>query len=99
MKIVLGTLAAALLVVVIAGLWIIWSGGFDVATTWQDPPLWGWVLTTVREQSVERRSAGIEVPDLSDRSMINRGFRSYRDMCAGCHGKPGGAPSPLEPGP
>ena len=98
MKTVLSTLAAALIVIVTAALWIIWSGGFDVATTWQDPPLWAWALTTAREQSIARRSAGIEAPDLVDNAMIERGFRSYRDMCSGCHGTPGGTASALAQG-
>lgn len=98
MKIVIGTLAAALIIVVAAGLLIIQSGVFDVATTWQDPPLWRWVLTTARKRSVERRSAGMEVSDMADKAVIERGFQSYRDMCAGCHGTPGGAHSALAQG-
>jgi len=97
-RIAIGTLVAALIVVVAAGLLLMQAGVFNVSTTWQDPPAWRWLLSTVREQSVELRSAGIEVPDLVDSAMIDRGFRSYRDMCAGCHGAPGGTPSPLAKG-
>ena len=98
MKIVIGTLAVTLIAGLVAGLLIIQAGMFNVSTTWQDPAVWRWLLTTVREESIERRSAGIEIPDLAARAMITRGFQSYRDMCAGCHGKPGGAPSPLAQG-
>ena len=96
MKIVIGTLVATLIALAVAGLILIQAGVFNVSTNWQDPPAWRWLLATVREQSVEHRAAGIEVPDLDDEGMIERGFRSYRDKCAGCHGAPGGIPSPWD---
>ncbi len=98
MKIVIGTLTVSLIVAVTAGLLITHYGIFNVSTSWQDPPLWHWVLSTARERSVHRRAAGIEIPDLADKAMIERGFRSYRDMCTGCHGTPGGSASALAQG-
>jgi mono/diheme cytochrome c family protein len=65
------------------------SGLLDVAATTRDPGPARWLLEQTRESSVERRAAGIAVPDLSDPGQVPAGAHAYSEMCAGCHGAPG----------
>jgi mono/diheme cytochrome c family protein len=47
------------------------------------------LLETVRERSISRASADIQVPDLSSPELLLSGGPDYNDMCAQCHLKPG----------
>lgn len=71
----------------------------DVAAT---TPHWGitrWVLSTTMEHGVRRRAAGISVPaDLDQPARIGAGASEYREMCAACHGAPGGEASEIAKG-
>jgi len=92
--IALGTVVA----LVVAGLGVMHAGIFDVSTAWRDPALLRWVLVTTREASIERRARDIRAPDLTAADRVERGFRAYRDRCEACHGRPGGAQTPLAKG-
>lgn len=46
-------------------------------------------------QSVTLRSVDIDVPDLNDPAMIQRGAGHYEMVCAACHGSPGRPPEAL----
>ena len=65
------------------------SGLFNVAATVDDAAALSWLLGTTVEQSVERRSRGIEVPALTSRDMALAGLSTYTETCAQCHGEPG----------
>lgn len=54
-----------------------------------------WVLETLRERSVAKASASIEVPDLSNLELLVSGGTDYDKMCADCHLKPGQSESDL----
>lgn len=90
----LGSLA--LVIVVLAA--VIYTGAYDVSAAREDPALLRWVLVSVRESSVQRRAQDVQVPVLEDEARLSRGFRSYREMCVVCHGRPGGDRSPLAKG-
>ena len=98
MKIVSVTLGTIVVLGILMVLAVMYSGIFNVATAWQDPPLLRWVLVTTRESSIERRAQAIQVPALDRVKQIENGFRSYREMCAICHTPPGGKQSPLAKG-
>jgi len=91
---VLGSLA--LVVVALAA--VTYTGVYNVSAAQQDPALLRWVLVSVRESSVERRARDVQVPVLGGEARLDRGFRSYREMCVVCHGRPGGERSPLAKG-
>lgn len=90
----LGSLA--LVVIVLAA--VIYTGGYDVSAMRREPALLRWVLVSVRESSVERRARDVQVPVLEGTARLERGFRSYREMCVDCHGRPGSERSPLAKG-
>lgn len=90
MNFLLGVLVT-LAVIVLVGLGMIYSGAVNVAATDQDTGLKAWVLNETMESSVKHHAKSIQTPPLNDPAMIQRGFRSYDQMCAGCHGAPGRA--------
>ncbi len=97
MKIV-SVLGSIIVLALLAVLTVMYTGIFNVATAWQDPPLLRWVLVTTRESSIERRAQDIQAPALDGAQQIENGFRSYRERCAICHTPPGGKQSPLAKG-
>lgn len=88
MRLILAFLVV-LIVVVVAGLALIYSGVPNVAAINKEKPLMQWVLNTTMEQSVKRHAKGITTPSLKDSTLIKNGFRKYDQMCASCHGAPG----------
>lgn len=69
-----------------------YSGLYDVSVGIGHNPLTQWYLNTVRERSIARRAAGIEVPPLPGQDRIQAGAIAYDQGCAGCHGRPGRPP-------
>jgi len=58
-----------------------------------------WALETLRENSIARSSAAIEIPtDLSSAERLLSGGADYNDMCAQCHLSPAMASSDLSAG-
>jgi len=89
----LGTIVGTVVVVLVLlgglGLAYMYSGAYDVAASKAPSGLERWVLTTVRERSIERRSEDLTVPDMEDSARVMQGLAHYREDCADCHGVPG----------
>jgi mono/diheme cytochrome c family protein len=102
MKIFLSVLAT-LVVLIIIGLIVMYSGMVNVGVTESHSGLTKWVFSTTMERSVKSRAGDIDVPDLSSEEMIKEGAEHYMRMCQGCHGFPGrdrlGRAKRLEPAP
>ena len=90
----LGIIALA----VLAGFAVMFRGFYDVSAASVEPALLRWALIAIRESSIERRARDVQVPVLEGEARVERGFRSYREMCAVCHGRPGGERTPLAKG-
>ena len=73
----------------------IYTGFYNVAATEQHLSLTYGVLQVALRESIERHSAGVEVPPLSDPILARRGLPIYAAHCAQCHGAPGVAPAPF----
>lgn len=69
------------------------SGHYDVSVGSGHTAVTNWYLETLRDRSIERRAAELEVPDLDDTGMIEAGAVAYDGSCSGCHGRPGRDPS------
>ena len=66
-----------------------WSGAYNVAA---DEPHWRLterVMETVRDRSIAAGADRVDVPDLSDESLIRAGAGNYDAMCVRCHLRPG----------
>ncbi|MCI0518160.1 MAG: cytochrome c, partial [Woeseiaceae bacterium] len=69
-----------------------YSGIYDVSASSSHSGFVSWLLTATSRASVERRAAGIELPDLDDEGLKVAGVNDFASMCAGCHGAPGQEP-------
>jgi mono/diheme cytochrome c family protein len=80
---------ALVVIAIIAGVVVMFSGVINVAATNPHSPLVAMILSTTSDNSVRYHAKGISAPPLDDPKMIMDGFRHYREMCVGCHLAPG----------
>lgn len=96
MKKITLTVIVMLILSILGGVYLIYSGLYNVAATSPDSGFMHWVLTTTREESIDRRAENIMPPAesvLRDPQTLRIGFEHYDEMCVVCHGAPG-----VEPG-
>lgn len=96
MKKIILTVLSVIIIVVLGGLWFIFSGIYNVAASSKDSGLVSWMLETTRENSIESRYEKVSLPDksvLTSPKTLRVGFDHYHEMCVVCHGAPG-----VEPG-
>ena len=86
---IIGTLILLVIIVIAISLIFIYSGVYNVAATKPHTKPVEWMLNLALAKSVSRHAKGIEVPPLSDDSMVETGFIHYKEMCITCHGAPG----------
>jgi len=79
------------IVVLIIGFYIyILSGSYDISQLTPHNGLTKSIIRITTHNSIKKRLKGITVPDnLKDTSIIISGFKTYTEMCSGCHGAPG----------
>ena len=87
-----------IVIAIIAGLVVMFSGIVDVGATNRHNALTRFVLHTTMENSVRHHAKGIKVPPLDNPDMVMVGFRHYREMCVGCHLAPGKTTSEIRQG-
>ena len=84
------TRSAVVLVILIGAFFLfLYSGFYNIAATSPHNSLTLWMINTLKDNSIEHHSNGINVPNLNDTSMVKIGFAHYREMCVGCHAGPG----------
>lgn len=99
LKTVIGSIFVFVVLLVIAGLWYVYSGTYDVSAEAPENPVLSWVVSTTRKHSIESRTAGVGAPpNLSAPKLIHAGASLYRRDCAVCHGSPDGYPSEIGQG-
>jgi mono/diheme cytochrome c family protein len=90
MRNVIATVAAVIVLVVVAGAVFMYSGTYYVGA---DQPHWSmttWLLDKTRDRSIRANASGITVPaGLDDPATIVAGVSHYAEHCAVCHGAPG----------
>lgn len=83
------TLAVVSVVAGVALGTFVWSGFYNIgADDTHTRPVYSF-METMRNRSINRYAAAIEVPDLTDTALIRQGAGNYDSMCAGCHLAPG----------
>ncbi len=95
---VIGTVITIAVILIIASLFFIYLGIYNVSALGPRGRLISWVLSTTMDNSVRRHAEGISAPQLTDPAMVRKGAGYYRASCAICHGAPGMAPTPLSKG-
>ncbi|MBZ5497583.1 MAG: cytochrome c [Acidobacteriia bacterium] len=88
MKIIASIVILAI-VLVIAFLFFIYLGIYNVSAIEPHSRPIRWVMSTTMDNSVRRHAAGISAPPLTDADMVRRGAGYYQTSCATCHGAPG----------
>jgi len=86
------TLTILIVLVLIAagvGLYVVFSGSYDVTAIHPHGSLVAWAAGTAVDNSVRRHAKGITVPPLGSTAQIATGFLHYNEMCVTCHGAPG----------
>ncbi len=86
------------LIAVIVGVIVMYSGVVNVAATNPHNPITAMVLSTTMDNSVRAHAKGINTPALEDKQMIMEGFHHYREMCVDCHLAPGISSSEISAG-
>ena len=95
---IIAILATLVVLVIGAGLLVIYSGIYNVAAAQSDNPLLCWMLSTTSDRSIRYHARRITAPPLSDAALVKKGLNHYRDMCVPCHGRPGLYPTELNKG-
>jgi mono/diheme cytochrome c family protein len=85
----LWTVLLTVVVLLALVLGFVYSGLFNIAANAPDARLVRWVLDTTREHAVKRAMKDVQVPPLTDPSLVRTGFLHYRENCVTCHGAPG----------
>lgn len=74
-----------LLILALAGLLVIETGGYDVAADTRHETPVEWALATTMRNSVQSRAADLEAPAFTP-AMVAAGAPEYKAMCQHCHG-------------
>jgi len=83
-----------ILVIVIGGaIAYAYSGWYDISVGSGHTGAVNWFIETLRDRSIERGAAEVQVPPLDEPGMFEAGAMVYDRGCAGCHGRPGRDPS------
>lgn len=77
---------------------IAYSGLYNVAATEPHSGIVHWFFTTTSNASIKQRAKAIDVPELTDDSLVKAGVNDFSAMCVGCHGAPGVAPEAMGQG-
>src|SRR5438128_444312 len=90
MRSVIATVAAIIVLVVLAGAVLVYSGTYYVGA---DQPHWSvttWLLNAARDRSIRAHASGITVSaGLDDPAKVMAGVAHFAEHCAVCHGAPG----------
>ncbi len=87
---IIRNIMAGYLVLILAGVIIVFSGVYDVAATSPHWPITTWVMDNARIRSIKQHAAAIRTPvDLDDPARIAMGTSHFAAHCSVCHGAPG----------
>src|SRR2546423_1311681 len=90
MRSVIATVAAVVVLFVLAGAVLVYSGAYYVGA---DQPHWSltsWLINEARNRSIRAHASGIAVPaGLDDPARIMAGVTHYAEHCVVCHRAPG----------
>jgi mono/diheme cytochrome c family protein len=87
---ILSYIGALAIIAAVAAAAYFFGGFYSVAATQEDPNFVKWVLTYVRDASINRHSTDTPPAGLEDPATIQAGARAYAARgCTTCHGIPG----------
>lgn len=97
-RIILLTLLTVLLVSGLGAIILIYSGLYPIGATSPHHELEVRVITWVKRRAIQTRAENLQLPNLEDAKLIERGFGLYQQKCLICHGAPGDSGAALVQG-
>ena len=88
-------LAVFLAALVVGGFLFAWSGFYSVAASRGHWPGFSVILEFGMRSSVRTQAFGIDVPDLGQPALAERGAGHFQGGCVPCHGAPGQVSNPI----
>jgi mono/diheme cytochrome c family protein len=88
-KTIINTIIVLLILTVVIGMLVIYSGWYNIAATAEHNTATLWLIETTKSNSIKSRAGNIEAPNLDDSSMVAGGFQHFDHECISCHGAPG----------
>lgn len=88
-KTVVITVVAVVVLAVVAGLAVVYTGAYNVAATEDHWGITTWALDKLQHASVSSRAAVPPVAIPTDPAALDHGFEHFHGMCVQCHGAPG----------
>lgn len=82
-------------ILAVVGFLLVWSGVYSVAASRGHFPGFKMFLEFAMRSSVRTHALGIEIPNLEEQALIERGAGHFQGGCAPCHGAPGRPPSSI----
>lgn len=73
----------------IAGLFVVYTGAYNVAATEEHMSITRWAFDTTMHQSVKQRAADVKPVETATSAMLTAGASAYKAMCQQCHAGPG----------
>lgn len=95
LKLVIAWFAVGAIVLLAGGFLFAWSGLYSVAASRGHWAVLDAILEFGMRSSVRTHALGIDVPDLDDPALVERGAGHFQGGCAPCHGAPGRVSSPI----
>ncbi len=92
------TLLGVIVLIAVGAIGFAHSGIYDVSASASHSGPVSWLLSTTSHASIKRRAGAVDVPDLTDESLVRAGVNDFDTMCAGCHGAPGRVPEAVGQG-
>jgi mono/diheme cytochrome c family protein len=89
---------AAVVIAVLLGLTITYSGAYNVAADVPDPAIMQWLLSTNMQRSVVRHAQSVSAPAQLSEQQVRNGIAIYKETCIYCHGAPGQDPGDIGKG-
>jgi mono/diheme cytochrome c family protein len=92
------TAGIVLACLVVGAIIFAWFGIYNIAAT---EPHWGITSSLIgmlRDRSIAVRSEDVQVPNLNDAKLREKGFPHYHEMCRLCHGAPAYQPTEFAEG-
>jgi mono/diheme cytochrome c family protein len=82
--------AVAILLALIGGVALIYSGAYNVAADKDHTRIAKWILSTTMINSVKAHAdAAVPPAGFDDEDHVHEGFHLFDEMCVQCHGAPG----------
>lgn len=87
----IAAVVATLLILIAAGLIVVYTGAYNVAASDGHAPITRWAFDTTMKNSIRARADGLTPPEFTPAG-LREGAHEFQEYCVHCHGGPGVKP-------